>query len=114
MTNNSFTIMASHNSRVVTSAYSATAAYCSGGYGDGIDYDNFDRTIFDKTIKDRVLSYHFFNEEIEYGEWGSADIRIWCIENCEGIWLEQPDVMYYGVFSFELETDAVAFKLRWI
>ena len=32
----------------------------------------------------------------------------WCEENCEGRWISS---VY--IFSFELESDAMAFKLRW-
>ncbi len=36
-------------------------------------------------------------------------IRNWCQENCYGEW----SYLYETVWEFELESDAVAFKLRW-
>ena len=35
----------------------------------------------------------------------------WCDENCDGLWFGTDTNMFW---TFELEFDAVAFKLRWV
>jgi len=35
----------------------------------------------------------------------------WCQENCEGLWFGTDTMIHW---TFELELDAVAFKLRWL
>ena len=56
------------------------------------------------------LKYHVI-VETELGKVLQLDSKLlsdWCEENCAGRWISS---VY--IFSFELESDAMAFKLRW-
>ena len=41
----------------------------------------------------------------------NISMATWCQENCEGLWFGTDTTIYW---TFELELDAFAFKLRWL
>ena len=65
-------------------------------------------------IENIKLKYHVF-VETDLNKFGSLinqgiieETKSWCKNNCWGRWDENG-----LIFTFELESDAVAFKLRW-
>ena len=56
------------------------------------------------------VDYEYKVEKITLTEWSQdSEICQWCRENIKGDWK-----YYIAHFAFELEEDAVAFKLRWL
>lgn len=64
----------------------------------------------------------FMGDMVQLNWWGKFDnlkmndilfneVVEWCKENCEGLVNGNP---FSGTFEFELETDAMAFVLRWL
>ncbi len=49
--------------------------------------------------------------KVKFDTWPNIIMANWCSENCRGKWFGTD---WNRIWYFDLEEDAVAFKLRWV
>lgn len=61
---------------------------------------------------DKLVPREWYDSDKSYNNDSVKDMKSWCGKNCRGQW---EYTIYYDVllWTFKIEEDAVAFKLRW-